>query len=264
MRTITFDKEIYYAPGEWNEFTAEQLIFLSLLVSKECTAQEVKLKLLLFCLSARIRRYMAAHGEHFNIKIGKKSYFLTAAQLTGLCEVFDFLFVETTKGSVTLNIKLTRNPFRKIQSGKIILFGPDDGLTDISYGQFIMLQAYQQQMAVDWNYIDQFLSVIYKENGFTTKAEGNPEFMKAIQPDIKTVLFWFYLGSVNFIVEKFMKVFSSDGIIQSDVFDNQMRIVDALANGDVTKKEQVKESLLYDALYTMEIGAEKENTREKF
>ena len=36
-----------------------------------------------------------------------------------------------------------------------------------------------------------------------------------------------------------------------------------MASGDVTKKEQVKQSLLYDALYTLEVAIEKEEKKKQ-
>ena len=38
----------------------------------------------------------------------------------------------------------------------------------------------------------------------------------------------------------------------------EMHIVDEIASGDVTKKEQVKHCLLYDALYTLEMAIERD------
>ena len=75
---------------------------------------------------------------------------------------------------------------------------------------------------------------------------------------------WYYLGSMNFIQAKFSRVFSSGGNeAPLDIFDTQQRIVDEMASGDVTKKEQVKQSLLYDALYTLEVAIEKEEKKKQ-
>jgi len=47
------------------------------------------------------------------------------------------------------------------------------------------------------------------------------------------------------------------------VIDSQIHIIDAFAGNDLTKKEKVKKSLLYDALYTMEIAAENDEKMKK-
>lgn len=265
MRAIVIGGDSYEVPGEWNEFGADQLVFLCLITGKECTIEEIKLKVFLFCMEARIANYRAAGGERYKIRVGKKTYYLNTEQVMALAGVYDFLFTEGRDGKAVLEVKLTRNPFPEIGGGKIQLYGPDDGLTNISYGQFIMLQTYQQRLAEDWGCIDSFLAVIYKPREFSADAEGDYKLLEVVSKEVKTVLYWYYVGCVDFIVGKFPKVFSGDGDNgYRDVFDNQMRIVDAMADGDVTKKEMVKRCLLYDALYTLEIGAEKEGIREKF
>jgi hypothetical protein len=50
--------------------------------------------------------------------------------------------------------------------------------------------------------------------------------------------------------------FMSVGEAKGSVFENPMRIVNILANGDVTEKPKVRNSNLYDALYSMEMAVE--------
>ena len=132
-------------PGTWDEMTAEQLCFLANILNSKSTAQEAKVKMLLFCLSARIRRYQKANGTGYAVSLPKDRIWITAEQLAALSTIFDFLFQETEKG-IELDIRLTRNPFPVYKGKDIELYGPEDGLTNISYGQFIMLQTWQQRM----------------------------------------------------------------------------------------------------------------------
>lgn len=260
MRTLTLDKKKYAVPGDWNELTGEQLVFLSMILRKQCTAQELKLKLLLFVLSARIRRYNRAKGEAFAVSIQRDTYYLSPEQFAALASVFDFLFTEAEGGQVQLDIRLTRNPFPLYLSKSMALAGPDDALTNISYGQFIMLQSWQQQMKHDYaGSLDNFLSVIWKDSAFSTSEDGSAVWFQDVDPNVKTVMFWYYLGSMRFIQEKFPRVFPGGSDSDSgDIFDIQQRIVDEMASGDVTKKEQVKQCLLYDALYTLEMAIERD------
>lgn len=264
MRKLTIGEKNYNVPGDWNELTAEQLCFLATILNSPCTGQEAKLKLLLFCLSARIRRYRRADGDGFRVAFPDNTVYLTAEQLASLGTIFDFLFTETDKG-VELDIRLTRNPFPLYVSKSMALAGPDDALTNISYGQFIMLQSWQQQMKNDFNTaLDNFLSVIWKDSLFTTSEDGAAIWFQDVPPVVKTVMFWYFIGSMRFIQEKFPQTFpegSSDG--GYDVFDMQQRIVDEMASGDVTKKEQVKQSLLYDALYTLEMAIERDEKAKR-
>lgn len=265
MRTLTLDKKNYAVPGDWNELTSEQLVFLALILRKQSTAQEVKLKLLLFVLNARIRRYNQAKGEAFAVSIQRDTYYLSPEQFAALASVFDFLFSEAENGQVQLDIQLTRNPWPLYLSKSMALAGPDDALTNISYGQFIMLQSWQQQMKHDYGgSLDNFLSVIWKDSVFTTSEDGAAVWLRDVDPNVKTVMFWYYLGSMRFIQAKFPRAFpESEGSECGDIFDGQMRLVDEMASGDVTKKELVKSSLLYDALYTLEMALEREAERAK-
>lgn len=261
MRTLTLDKKNYAVPGDWNELTGEQLVFLAMILNGKSTAQEVKLKLLLFVLGARIRRYNRAKGEAFAVSIARDTYYLSPEQFATLATVFDFLFSEAENGQVQLDIRLTRNPWPLYISKNMVLAGPDDALTNISYGQFIMLQSWQQQMKHDYaTALDNFLSVIWKDSAFTTSEDGAAIWFQDVDPNVKMVMFWYFIGSMRFIQDKFPRVFpggESDGN-DGDIFDIQQRIVDEMASGDVTKKEQVKGCLLYDALYTLEMAIERD------
>ena len=85
-----------------------------------------------------------------------------------------------------------------------------------------------------------------------------------MSPSVKTIIFWLYLGVLHFLSGKFPRVFSgSGGVGGGSVFENQMKILDSLADGDVTKKPEVRNSLLYDALFTMEIAIERQEKLKK-
>lgn len=264
MRKITIKGVDYLVPGNWNEMTAEQLCFLATTLEAGCTAREGKIKLLLHCLSARIRRHKEADGDGYSVSLPKDTVWVTADQMAALSGIYDFLFQETDK-ALELDIRLTRNPFPVYADKRISLYGPEDGLTNIGYGQFIMLQCWHQQMKGDFGKaLDSFLSVIWKRGSFSTQEEDNPVWLQGVPPAVKTVMFWYYLGSMRFIQEKFPRVFSSGGDNGPvDIFDLQQRIVDEMASGDVTKKEQVKRSLLYDALYTLEMAIERDEKAKR-
>ena len=94
----------------------------------------------------------------------------------------------------------------------------------------------------------------------TTAPDGKEipaEQFHKLPQEVKTALTWYYLGSMAFMTEKIPLTFSGTGGSSGcGVFENQMRVVDALAGNDLTKKQTVKDSLLYDALFTLEIAAE--------
>ncbi len=249
MRLITFFDELnqseteYFMPGEWDELTPDQLLFLIDLVNRNISAEKIKLKMFLYCIKGRIRRINIDLSYH--VIIGKKKHFdLSADELHALSEIFDFLFIYDPEPRI--NPLLLNNPFPVIRAGWVKLYGPADGLTDFTYQRFMELQVAHSESG---NNIDRFLSFLYRrKNGKQSK------WFRLIPEKKKIAILWFYLGCMNFFGEKFPLVFSGESA--SDVIDGQMRIVDALAKNDVTKKEKVRKSDLYEALYTMQIAAE--------
>ena len=113
--------------------------------------------------------------------------------------------------------------------------------------QVDVLQSYPEK-------INHFVALLYKTSNGEQCTDKKAEKLTTYT---KTVILWYYIGSMNFIEGKFPRTFSgTGGTSGGTVIDNQMRVIDTLAGNDITKKEMVKKSLLYDALYTMEIAAE--------
>jgi len=253
MRTLTFFDEIsqeetsYLLPGKWDELTTGQLLFLVKLVDKNISVEEIKLKMLLFCMKGRVRRNNI--DRSFRIKASKKYFDLSAEELYAICEIFDYLFAYKDE-QPHINPLLIRNPLPVLRVGWVKLYGPADGLTDLSYQQFMELQIAHAEAGDSEKEISKFLSMIYKrKNGSTSK------WFRFVPNNKKVAILWFYLGCLNFLQDKFPLPFSgSSG--SGDVADGQMRIIDALAKNDVTKKELVRKSDLYEAFYTMQIAAE--------
>ena len=256
MREIKIIDKVFPVPGEWNELTVKQLRFLTILLNGESTAQEIKIKMLLFAMNVQIRNHKKGA---FKIKHGRFSCYITADQLTALSAIYDFLFTENEEGKPLFDIRLTKNPLPYLKAKDVRLFGPEDGLTNLSYGQYVMLQTWHQRISGGhWDEcIDEFLSVIYKPGKFSAVEEGDASLFKTVSPHDKLIAFWFYLGCMAFIREKFSRVFSQGDSSGGDIFDAQMRLIDELAGNDVTKKPAVKESLLYDAFYTLDMAIEK-------
>lgn len=142
--------------------------------------------------------------------------------------------------------------------GWIKFYGPADGLIDFTYQQFMELQIAQAESANMERGINKLLSLMYKR-----KRGKSSKWIRKISKNKKTAILWFYLGCINFLQKRFSLVFSGESS-SGDVTDGQMRIIDALAKNDVTKKADVRNSDLYEALYTMQIAAEEsEKLREK-
>lgn len=259
MKTLTIGEDNYLIPGNWNELTNDQLIFLVRMMQNKVSTEEVKLKLLLYCMNAQVRRQeKTPEGLLYHISAPKKkNYALTPMQMSAMADIFDYLFIYIDE-QYCINPMLTRNPFPKTNCGCRTVYGPADGLTDITYQQFADLQIWQTKIEESKDYLNMFLSIIYKD-----KKDVPLNVINKMSPTVKTCIVWFYLGCLNFLQNKFPKVFSGSGDKSGDVVDGQMRIIDALAQGKLVDKDSVKNSLLWDALYTMEIAAEEMERLER-
>ena len=262
MRTLQLNEFVYFLPAGWNEISAEQLLYLVKLVDKQLKPEEIKLKMLLKTLNARVHSYNGAGNEMcYIIKIGKKKYELSAEQVHAVTAIFDYLFFKGNK-TVSINPLLTKNPFPVLKVCGKILQGAGEGLHDITYEQFIDMMVCFDQMLAKPECINDFIALIYKSSD---EKEIEAKHFGKLPSAVKITIIWYYMGSLQFMAEKFPLTFSGTGGGSSgrNIFENQMRVVDALAGNDLTKKETVKKSLLYDALFTLEIAAENVEKTQK-
>ena len=261
MRKLQLNDDVFLLPGEWNELTTEQLLHLIKLVGKKLSAEEIKLKMLLKILKARVHSYNGADGKMlFVVKTEKKKYELSEEELYSITAIFDYLFIEEN-GAISINPLITKNPFPVLKVNYEILEGAGEGLQDTTYERFIFLMTWFNQMLTEPERINDFIAVLYKSDDEKVK----PKHFGKLPQEVKTALTWYYLGCLAFMAEKFPITFSGTGGSSSgrSVFENQMRVVDALSGNDLTKKQIVKDSLLYDALFTLEIAAENAEKNKK-
>ena len=255
MKTLTINENTYSIPGTWNELAIEQLLYLVQLTNSQISAEEIKLKMLLKTLKARVHSYIGADDKIlFIIKIDKHKYTITAEELQPVTDIFDYLFLRK-KDTININPLLTKNPVPKIKIKGKEYISAKEGLSDITYEQFVDLMTYFDAMQSNPDKINNFIAILYKT---ANDKQCTPQIASKLNAYTKTVILWYYIGCLNFIEGKFPRTFSgkSDSTGNRTIIDNQMRVIDILAGNDLTKKETVKKSLLYDALYTMEIAAE--------
>lgn len=260
MIKITINNHDYCVPAEWDEITKHQLLELSKLTRTCKTTMEIQLKFFLTCVGGRVDSQI--NGGIYILKIGRQKHVLFSDEITALTSVFDYLFEINENGEMALAPKLTVNHFKTLRSNLKTLQGPNDALDNITYNQFVWLQTYHSFLdAREPQYLDELINIIYKLKNGKQEVKN----IKRLDRDVKTVILWYYLGTLSFLSNQFPNVLSggsSDGQ-EINVFDNQQRIIDSLAEGDVTKKDQVRNSLLYDALYSMEMAAIRMEEMEK-
>ncbi len=250
MKTIAIENVRYEVPSNWNEISKNQLVALIRLSEKQMSYVELQLKFFLHCIRGRVKEDVTPCM--FQIKTPKARHSLFADELVSILNVFDFLFEEDETGQRSIRPGLIINHFKKVRVWHVTLFGPNNMLDNITYNQFVWLQTWQSQLNDNPKAINEFLNVIYTDRC----GKQNMWAVRHMPKVVKTGVLWFYLGSLHFLEAKFVNVFSGSSSGENmNVFDNQQRVIDSLADGDVTKKNQVRESLLYDALYSMEMAA---------
>lgn len=257
MKVIRIDNIAYHVPADWNEMTRQQVIALSGIVRKaELTFVEMQLKFLLLCISGHVKS--SPGSGLFVIKTKKACHILFVDELASILTVFDWLFIEVD-GSRELTSTLTVNHFKKVRCGRHVLYGPNDALDNITYDEFVWLQTWHSQIDSNPAALDELINVVYK----TRKGKSRLKSLRRMPQEIKTGILWLYLGTLRLLEYRFPRVFSGSGSGDANVFDNQQRIIDVLSHGDVTKKMEVRSSLLYDALYSMEMAAIRNEELEK-
>lgn len=250
MKIIAIEDARYEIPSEWNDLTKKQLISLIKLSEKQMSYVELQLKFFLHCISGIVSENITT--GLFKIKTPQGLHSLFADELTSILHVFDFLFEEEESGQRAISPRLLINHFKKVRTGCVSIYGPNDMLDNITYNQFVWLQTWQNRLNDNHKAIDEFLNVIYSNRS----GKQNMRAVRRMPQTVKTGILWFYLGTLRFLEAKFPHVFGGSSSGENmNVFDNQQRVIDSLADGDVTKKNQVRESLLYDALYSMEMAA---------
>lgn len=263
MRKLTIANKTIEVPSEWNELQDHHLTKLQDLLYERNTPQAIRVKLLLYILRARVTPYVYPKNNYkiWGISIEGERVFMDSAELIDLASVFDFLF--DTEGR--LDVRLTRTPFFRLETRRMMLMGPEDGLTNISYGQFVQTQSLLPLVMADFDsHINDFLCVLWKDLRFEPTEDGDPEWLLGVPDSEKQVMLWYYIGSMRFIAEKFPRLFSGgESSTDENPFEAHQRIIDELACGDVTKKEQVRRSPLFDALYTLEMAIERREKERK-
>lgn len=259
MITVTIDTAEYLLPSAWKDLTKRQLLFLvSLISGAEKSTVEIQTKLLLYCMGATVIH--SATVDMYLLKTKQAQHALTPSELTALTDIFDFLFTYDADSRPSLSPGFMPNHYKRIRVRGTYIYGPNPGLDNLTYDEFVWLQTYLSQLDKNPDAINEVVNVLYK----TRSGLRRIKYARCLPSYIKTIILWFTMGSLTHLQDRFPEVFSGaggDGPV--NVFDYQQRIIDSLAKGDVTRKDSVRKSLLFDALYTMEMAALAQKEMEK-
>ena len=166
------------------------------------------------------------------------------------------------------DVNLTSFPVSDLMPG----IDPGVGLSQITYAQYQYLAHYVSMMDQDpKESVDGIFSVITDPSGAVGEsAARRPEelFGKVSRRRrkkliarldfFKTAVSWYVVGSLRLLADQFPKVFAGGGGGSAEnVFESQLRLLDSLADGDVTRRDQVRRSNLWDVMHNLQMRIEK-------
>lgn len=262
MQKLHIENKIFELPESMNEMTRKQLIFLAHLVAADVPIQDVKVKILFFCLEARVRRMKVPH--YWRVSVQGQIYGFTSEEVVEMSQAFNFLFTEPdANGNCFLDDRLTYPPIDFIRSGRRKLFLPGEALTECTYNQYIYLQTFDVMKESNPEAIYNFLACMFRERDkpFNPDNLHTRAVCKLTKEQIILIL-WYWIGSCRYIADKFPRIFpAADAGSSGNPYDGQQRLLDYMTKADAAKKEEYKRMKLYDVLYSLDYMLETEEKK---
>lgn len=271
MHSIQINDEIYQVPQCWDELTRKQLEFLARITQSNQPIEQLKVLMLLYCLKARMKRPPRLRGikpykivgrasDRHSVRIGRKIYRMTAEEVESLADLFYWLVrgIEnriTQKKTYCIYPLLTVNPYPRLWIRLHRMVGPDDCMLDITFEQFMYLQTYLDAALLDNTKLECALACLWHTGKLfdINRLEHDARLLRRLSATKKMVMYWYVLGCMQYWGKLYPRVFSGgSGNNINGVFDSQLRLLDSLAQHDMTKKDSVRKGLLIDALYSMD------------
>lgn len=282
MHQIQIYDDMYQLPKNWDELKPKELLYLVKLTQTDTPIEMIKVHMLLYCLKAHVTRHRKIYGDQVRISVGKESdnvsfcvrrkkYLLTPEEVCSLSSLFGFLF-ERENDRYGQLLRFYIKPNRFVNPYPIIHFrlrkftGPDDGLFDITFEQFMYMQTYLDAMQQDPQKINHLLACLWhrKKCFDINHLDRDAALIRHLPESQKIVMYWFVNGCIIALADNFPRVFSGNGVsIKHNVFDSQLRLLNTLADSDMTKKDAVRKGNLIDALYTMDESLRHQEEIEK-
>ncbi|MEI7594510.1 MAG: hypothetical protein WCK02_02095 [Bacteroidota bacterium] len=267
MRIFIINNTQFSIPQEWNEIPDATLLFIAELIQQEITKQEFLIKIFLFNAKLKIAQIKS---KHIVLSKGKEKYYLTACLLNALSKAYLFLLREQNADDECI-CELSNNrttPISVLDIKGIKYYSPSDSLTNITLHEYIFAETYYHKYAITGKveYLDMLIATLYRPKSRECKTflcdirEPFNDFIiskrakeiNRLNFNIKIAIKWFYEGSCSYIQTKFPEVFKPAPLgKKQDVFEGFMKLVNVLANNDLTKNELVRNANLYEALITL-------------
>lgn len=279
MHTLKIDSHIFQLPENWNELTPDQFLTVASLSEKSLSLAKFQLTLLTSFTGLRVLQkkeiylnkqyyYYLAHGF-------TKEFLVSSEQLALICQWFDFMLlpVDEQKTAYTVNFSSVVNLIPVVPASYGLLYAPADGLSNLLYAEYI-----HAETAFDafkrtgrWNYALRLAAILYRPrkdnfNPEIPEYDGDPreifndffiteraKKLEALDTKYITAIVMWYSSCREFIHRKWPEPFESGSPSEPvDAFTGFMKLVTSLASNDVTKSNEVRQSYLYDIMFTLQ------------
>jgi hypothetical protein len=284
MKTLIIDTTSYILPSAWDEMQTKHLLRLAQLSMEIHDLNELRLQMFLCFTGLKVLRkkeHEVGTAKCFYFYHDDKNVFLVKADdIAYHLDALDFLFRSEKKekeGIVKIEYyidpKLTKNPFPELTVNDKKYYGPADALTNLTLTEYIHAEtnfSMYRKLKKD-QYLHNLIAILYRPKDKKASID-KPDFkgdmrepfndfvfenraplFDALSPEQKEVILFYYDGSRSFLNKLFPEVFtvSASGTKKSNPFDQFMNLVNLMTDHDVTKKDKVRESFLYDVLDTL-------------
>lgn len=276
MHHIKINNDEYRLAECWNELTPQELHYLVRLTQQEISLEHLKIHMMLYLLHAHVgndnrirgrelRIQLGMEDTHTRLCIGRKKYDVLPEDVIALSRLMEFLVEEEQAERYCIKPALFNNPYPELRILRHRFTGPDDCLYDITFEQYIYLQTYQDAMRNDPEKVNWVLACVWhRGKSFDIdRLERDAALLQRLPADQKMVMYWFVSSCLSNFGEQFPRLFvGGKETISHNVLDMQLRLLDSLANHDMTKKDAVRKGLLMDALYSMDESIRRQEEME--
>lgn len=279
MRKIQINGDPFNLPDNWNELNKLQLIQLCSLTKTNIGVNELKIKLVLLWLDLAVEHKPAIDVKDetlYRLRHKRKFYNIAVTDLVAISNKLSWLFKsKKTKDGIVIEIdsKLIRQLIPEIKIGDTVLHGPADAMSNTVFKEYVHIETFYDKYAQthDQEYFNKILAVLYRPRSANYDPENPTDDIREalndnlinsrakwfadVPEDVKLAVFQFYAGTKAFMKKKYPYVFEEGGyksIHKRDVFDDFIRLTNALTNDDVTKFDDVMEQNTYKVLTTMD------------
>jgi hypothetical protein len=284
MKELRINADIYHLPGTWNQLTQAQLFRVCSLSLRNYGHSDFTLKLLLSITGLKVVTKEEKTGDDetlFYLQKDKKTIcLLSSDDLAEICAKLDFLFEEEEQGDKTrwiLSSRLTKNIIGPVETKSGLWHGPSHGITNLKTDEYIRAETsmFQYHKTQDEVYLNKLIATLWRPSALSPSSDdiripfddGKVEAYAAIAAllpgYIKQAIYLFYSGSRRFLASRFPNSSQGTTGTDKDIFLLFLKMVNGLANNDVTKHEAVRTSYLVDTMICIDEFARQHVEMEK-